>query len=120
MKHTPTHLKQFAVILLCMIAVTACNRLPETAKTATFKVWGNCGMCKETIEKSVKTEGIYKADWNKDTKIMEIAYDTTMTNLAQIQQQIAAAGYDNEGYTGSDTAYSSLHKCCKYERKTGI
>ena len=37
-------------------------------RSSTFKVWGNCEMCKETIEGSLKKEGITKAEWNVDTK----------------------------------------------------
>lgn len=85
--------------------------------TSTFKVWGNCNMCKETIEGSLKSEGILKADWNVDSKIMTIAYDDKTITLDQIQKNIASVGYDNNKYKGDDKAYDELHSCCQYDRK---
>jgi mercuric ion binding protein len=85
--------------------------------TSTFKVWGNCEMCQETIESSVNAEGVFKAKWDKDTKIMAISYDDKKITLDQIQKKVAAAGYDNEKYKGDDSAYKALPECCQYERK---
>ena len=85
--------------------------------TASFKVWGNCEMCKETIEGSLKTEGINKAEWNTDSKIMTVSFDSTKISLDQVYKNIARVGYDNEKYKGDDKAYASLPECCQYERK---
>ncbi len=85
--------------------------------TSTFKVWGNCDMCKETIETSLKVDGIVKADWNVDSKMITVEYDTAKITLDQIQKNIAAVGYDNDAYKGDDKAYSELADCCQYDRK---
>jgi mercuric ion binding protein len=85
--------------------------------TSTFKVWGNCEMCKETIEGSLKADGIIKADWNVDSKIMTVVYEESKISLDQIQKKIAAVGYDNEKYKGDDKAYNELAGCCQYDRK---
>ncbi|MES2132795.1 MAG: heavy-metal-associated domain-containing protein [Bacteroidota bacterium] len=85
--------------------------------TSTFKVWGNCDMCKETIEGTLKVDGISTSDWSPETKIMKVSFDTTKISLNQIQKNIASAGYDNEKYNGDDKAYSELPECCQYERK---
>ena len=85
--------------------------------TAKFTVWGNCGMCKETIEKSVKISGVKKANWHIESKIMTVSFDTTLVDVTSIQKAIAAVGYDNVQYTGDNTAYAKLHACCQYERK---
>lgn len=84
---------------------------------STFKVWGNCEMCKETIEGSLKADGITKADWNVDTKILTVEFDTVKISLDQIQKSVASVGYDNEKYKGDDKAYSELADCCQYDRK---
>ena len=85
--------------------------------TSTFKVWGNCDMCKETIEGSLKVDGVIKADWNTESKIITTSYDTTKITLNQLQKNIALVGYDNEAYKGDDAAYKALPECCQYERK---
>jgi len=84
---------------------------------STFKVWGNCEMCKETIEGSLQVEGVSAADWSTETKMMAVTYDTTQISLDQVQKNIAAAGYDNVKYKGDANAYAELPGCCKYDRK---
>jgi copper chaperone CopZ len=85
--------------------------------TSTFKVWGNCEMCKETIEGSLKKDGITKADWNTETKMITITYDPAVISLDQLHKNIASVGYDTEKYKGDDNAYSELPGCCQYDRK---
>jgi copper chaperone CopZ len=75
-------------------------------------------MCKETIEGSLKVDGISSADWNVDSKMITVSFDDKKVSLDQIQKNIAAAGYDNEAYKGDDKAYKALPECCWYERKT--
>ena len=86
--------------------------------TAVFKVWGNCGMCKKTIEGAAKTNGATFAEWNEDSKMLTVKYATAKSSDDKIQKGIAAAGYDNEKYVAPDDVYNNLHECCKYDRKT--
>ena len=44
----------------------------QTAKTETFKVLGNCDLCKARIEKAVKIEGVTNADWSTKTKLLTV------------------------------------------------
>jgi mercuric ion binding protein len=85
--------------------------------TSTFNVWGNCEMCKETIEGSLKVDGITKADWDTETKMIAVSYDDKKISLDQIQKNIALVGYDNEKYKGDGKAYNELPDCCQYDRK---
>lgn len=121
--------KKIIVIAFTIINFASCSNKTEseTTKSLTefkdglatskFKVWGNCEMCKETIEASLKTDGVFKADWNTETKIISVNYDTSKINLGKIQKNIAFVGYDNEGLNGDDIAYKNLHECCQYDRK---
>ena len=99
------------------ITKEATTEVANGISTSTFKVWGNCDMCKETIETSLKVDGIIKADWNVDSKIMTVEFDIAKISLDQIQKHIAAVGYDNDTYKGDDKAYSELADCCQYDRK---
>lgn len=86
-------------------------------KTETFKVYGNCGMCEKTIEGSLKNvKGIDKADWNKETKMMEVTFDPEVITLTEIKQKIADVGYDTDEVRATEKAYKSLPGCCQYER----
>lgn len=120
---------KFIAIACIAITITSCgtktseeNNVVSSStvngvSSATFKVWGNCEMCKETIEGSLKVDGIAKADWNVDTKIMSVNFDSTKISLDKIQKNIAMVGYDNDKFKGDDKAYSELPDCCQYDRK---
>ena len=86
-------------------------------KTETFKVYGNCEMCKSKIEGSLKKkDGIISKEWDVESKILKVTYDTTKTTLKDIHQKIADVGYDNELIKAKDETYNKLHGCCKYDR----
>ena len=85
-------------------------------KTESFKVSGNCGMCKAKIEKSAKAAGATEANWDADKQELTVTYSSSTTNAAKIQQKIADVGYDNAGFTSTLEAYNKLPGCCKYER----
>ena len=121
-------IRYIAIVCIALAIISCGNKATTETKeattqvvdgitTSTFKVWGNCDMCKETIEGSLKVDGITKADWNTESKIMTIAYDDKKISLDQIQKNIATVGYDNEKYKGDDKAYSELPGCCQYDRK---
>ncbi len=74
-------------------------------------------MCQETIETSLKVNGIQEAKWDIDTKIMTVTYDTSKISLDQIHKNIAGVGYDTDKYKSKDSTYANLHECCKYDRK---
>lgn len=99
-------IKSIMLLLIATIAFTAGKA--QEAKTDTFKVWGNCGMCKRTIE---------KAEWNRETKIFTLVYNPAVTSNEKVQKAIAASGYDTENFTGDHNAYEKLPGCCHYERK---
>lgn len=86
-------------------------------KTDTVKVYGNCGMCKERIEKAATFDGVTKADWNEDTKILTVTYNADKVKLEDIQKKVAAVGHDTEKFAAENDTYRKLPGCCKYERK---
>ncbi|MFN0033642.1 MAG: heavy-metal-associated domain-containing protein [Saprospiraceae bacterium] len=88
------------------------------AQTAQFQVWGNCGMCKKTIEKAAKSvTGVETAEWNVETHQFSVAFNSAKTSVDKVHQAIAAAGYDTDLVKGNDAAYNKLHGCCQYERR---
>lgn len=105
-----------ALVVVSIVLVSA-NAFGATKKE-TVKVWGNCGMCKKTIEKSLKgVEGIESATWNKTTKILSVSYDDSKTTMKKIEEKVAAAGYDTQNVKANDGAYNNLAECCQYDRK---
>ncbi len=108
-------LKSGMAFLLFLLANNY-NAQIQNARTETAKVYGNCGMCKTTIEKAINEKDVVEAVWNKDTKILSLTYDPKKTNRKAILKKVAEAGYDNEAYQAPKTAYDKLHSCCQYER----
>jgi periplasmic mercuric ion binding protein len=93
---------------------------PMDSKTAnltkeSFKVSGNCEMCKARIDKTAKSvAGVKTADWNVESKILTIEYDKKKAKLSDIQKAIAKSGHDNTGSKTSETVYNNLPACCQY------
>ncbi len=107
---------KFFSIAICFMAIA--NFSFAQSVTETFKVSGNCGMCKNKIEKAAKDAGATSAEWDADTKDLKVTFNSSSTNTAKIQQKIAKVGYDNAGATATKESYDKLHGCCKYERAT--
>lgn len=87
-------------------------------KSEEIKVWGNCGMCKKTIEAAALKAGASTASWSEETKMLSIAYKPKKTDVKAIQEAVAASGYDTQDVTAPNEVYSKLHGCCQYDRKT--
>jgi mercuric ion binding protein len=107
-------LKIFSTLLIC--SIIASTSFAQKTKTESFQVSGNCGMCEAKIEKAAKSAGASYAEWNKDTKIITVKYNSSNSNLAKIQKGIAEAGYDNAAVKAKDEVYNGLHACCQYDR----
>lgn len=87
------------------------------AKTEKFKVYGNCGMCENRIEKAAKSvDGVTDADWNKETELIVVSLDSTKTDVLKVHMAIAKAGHDTNMHKAEDKTYDALPGCCKYER----
>lgn len=87
------------------------------AKTDKFEVKGNCGMCENRIEKAAKSvDGVTTADWNKETKMLELSFDESKTSVHKVQTAIARVGHDTPMHKATDEVYNTLPGCCKYDR----
>ena len=109
-------MKTLKIFSIAAISLTLCITATAQTTTETFKVSGNCGMCKSKIEKAAKDAGAKSATWNADTKELTVSYKSSSTNTAKIQEKIAEVGYDNVGFKATTEAYDKLHGCCKYDR----
>jgi mercuric ion binding protein len=89
----------------------------QKSKTENIKVWGNCSMCKKTIETAAKDAGATEASWNTQTKILAVTYNPKKVNNEKIQKAVAASGYDTQDFTAPSDVYQNLEECCQYDRK---
>jgi len=99
------------------ISVESTEVVQDIAMTEmSFGVRGNCGMCKETIEKAANSvEGVGMATWDKTQKKIDVKFDESKTDAMAIHKAIAASGYDTEQVTADEEVYSKLPECCQYD-----
>ena len=111
-------MKSLSILTVLLFGLFSTNNsfAQSSVKNETIKVWGNCGMCKTTIEKAAAKAGAASANWDEETKELKVSYAVNKTSSEKIQKQIAKSGYDTQGFKATDKAYDKLHGCCKYER----
>lgn len=86
-------------------------------ETETFKVYGNCGMCKKRIESYLKdVKGVSKATWDVKSKMMKVTFNPHEISLEKIKTAIASVGHDVDGVKADDKVYNNLPNCCQYDR----
>jgi len=96
---------------------TAQNNNPDgESKQISFKVEGNCGMCKARIEKAANSlDGVTGAFWDENTKQLSMQVSENTSTQTEIERAIAAVGHNTENQTSSSKVYSNLPACCKYK-----
>ena len=124
-----------SVAVIAAMSLTSCNgqtkKEVETTTTEvskelamvdiSFGVRGNCGMCKNTIQKAANSvEGVANATWDVDKKKIDVSFDDTKTDAMAIHNAIAASGYDTEKVAGSAEAYKDLPGCCQYDHEMAM
>jgi copper chaperone CopZ len=92
----------------------------KNSKTDTVKIFGNCGMCESKIEKAGTQKNIASVDWDKDTKMATLIYDSKITNKDEILKRIALVGYDSEQFHAEEATYNKLPGCCQYDRAADV
>lgn len=80
-------------------------------------VLGNCGMCKERIERAAySVRGVRNASWDQKTQTLKLTYRSNRTDQETIERAIAKAGHDTENFITDPETHANLHHCCIYER----
>ncbi len=94
---------------------TGTTKLPTSVKKDTvLTVNGICSMCQRTIEKAALTDGVFLAQWDVETKALQLSYDPAIITLATINKRINKVGYDTEISAATDEEYNTVHGCCRY------
>ncbi|MCP9761495.1 DUF3347 domain-containing protein [Lacihabitans soyangensis] len=108
------------ITIFILLSVVACKAQIKNALSETVKIYGNCEMCEATIEKAGNVKKIAEVDWNEETKMATLTFDSKKTNRDEILKRIALAGYDSDSYLAPLDTYSQLPSCCQYERKVKL
>ncbi len=112
MKHLIT-----LIALFCAVLFTSLSQDSEIQESR-IRVNGICGMCKTRIEKTVKIDGVKKAQWSKSTRFLTVSYQPSLITVDSLQHRLASVGHDTERYRAADSVYSSLPECCHYRTGT--
>ena len=103
-----------------MLSISTCFAEIKNAKEETVHIYGNCSICKSTIESAANVKDVVQVEWNKDTKMAVLTYDEKQTNQDEILKRIGLAGYDSDKFLAPDNVYAKLETCCQYGRAAKI
>lgn len=103
--------------ICCLLLVVPENATAQNKNIVTeeFNVHGVCDMCKARIENAAYIKGVKHCNWDKQTEILTVTFDTRKTSLDLIHKSIAAAGHDTSEAEADPEVYNKLPKCCAYK-----
>lgn len=105
------------ILSLAVLVLFGAMTVLAGSKTEKIKVYGNCGMCETRIEKAVKAvDGVTAADWNKETKMLDVTFDDAKVKIDDIHKAVAKVGHDTDKVKADDKVYQALPACCHYRR----
>jgi len=108
-------MKSFIIFVLSIFFFSADALAQSDIKTDSFKVEGNCGMCKKRIEEAAFVKGVKRTEWNKESHMLTVVYRSSKTNKEAIAKSVAAAGHSSEQQVASEKDYKKLPECCHYK-----
>lgn len=109
------------IIIILSIIFSAFGVMAQDAKdivTKTYKVDGNCGMCKKRIEAAAYVKGVKRAEWDTEKHLLTVTYKPTKTTDEIILGSVAKAGHSSEKVAAADKDYNKLPECCHYKTNT--
>lgn len=111
-------MKNIIYSLIAIMAIGSCKiqQQHKTYTQTTFRVEGNCEMCKKRIENAVMSlSGVKKANWDTTTKMLNISYDASKMTEDKIHEELSKVGHATSKLPADERAYQKLHTCCKYK-----
>ena len=100
--------------LLTLALVTVIGSVSAQKVLTEFRVEGLCGMCENRIESALDVAGVISAEWDQETKMLQVAYRGNKITEEQLHALIHAVGHDTSAGKATDEQYAGLHGCCKY------
>lgn len=90
----------------------------DNSKVVEKKIWvrGNCEMCQERIETNVRLiNGVKSAQWDVESKMLSVRYDSTLTNELAVETICARVGHATKTRSSDNKVVSELPECCQPE-----
>jgi periplasmic mercuric ion binding protein len=104
------------ILFIILVGISSTSVLAQSKKSVktSFKVYGNCGMCKERIETALDRSGIKMASWDSKTKMLGVVYNSKKISEQKINDIIAYVGHDTDKAKANTEVYAKLPFCCLY------
>jgi|SRR5574344_59821 mercuric ion binding protein len=103
---------RYLFLLVTILSVTSTSA--RTVKKV-VDVNGNCRVCKTLIEGTVRgIDGVISTDWNIKARKLAVIYNDEKTTIRDIEEKIAAGGFDTQHVKASNKDYYSLPESCRY------
>lgn len=107
------------LLLSCsFLFISLSSQAQSDIHTDSFKVAGNCGMCKERIEDAAYVKGVKRATWNEATQMLTVIYRSGKVSVSDIETRVANAGHATAHVEAPEAAYRKLPECCQYKTNT--
>lgn len=73
-----------------------------------------CGDCKERIETTLnQTKGVIYAELDLQTKVVQVKFKASKTDVATLQEVLTSIGYDADDQKADAVAQKNLPLCCQ-------
>jgi copper chaperone CopZ len=101
-------------ILLSFFLLTTQLLFSQKPIVVKIQTSAQCGDCKERIESKLnQTKGVVFAELNSETKVVEVKFKESKTNLDAIKGVIVSIGYDADDQKANVEAQKALPLCCQ-------
>ena len=110
------------IYILFLFATFLLNAQDSSNKEkTTFKVFGNCEMCKMRIEKAaLSLKGVKYAKWSIPESQLTLIYNPSRIKLLDIHNSVSLSGHDTSLKDAPADVYNELPICCLYIRAEKI
>jgi copper chaperone CopZ len=101
-------------ILLSLFLLSTQLLFAQKPITVQIQTSAQCGDCKERIESALyQTKGVSYADFNLETKVVEVKFKESKTNKEALKGVIVSIGYDADDQKANLEAQKALPRCCQ-------
>ena len=103
------------IVLLIFPALILAQNSQKKIVASQFMVYGNCEMCKKTIEKAaLSIKGVKMAKWDIPSNQLSLIFNRRKVDVINIHNAIAKSGYSTSEIKAKKEDYNKLPMCCQY------
>ena len=108
-------MKKKLIILIIFPTLILAQQSQKKIVASQFMVYGNCEMCKKTIEKAaLSIKGVKMAKWDIPSNQLSLLYNRRKVEAIKIHNAIAKSGYSTSETMAKKEDYNKLPMCCQY------